>query len=54
MVEDIGSNYSNGRLPMLDMKLWLEDYQDMVGTSRQMITIEFFDKRMMGNRMLME
>ena len=54
MEEDVGSNYTDGKLPMLDMKVWLEEYTNEEGFGRQRITTEFYEKSMVGDRMLME
>ena len=53
MEEDVGSNHPDGKLPMLDIKVWLEKEDDDAGVSRNKITTEFYEKAMVGNRMLM-
>ena len=54
MEEDVASNYDDGKLPMLNLKVWLEEYKDRDGVDRQIITTEFYEKSMVGNIMLIE
>ena len=54
MEEDVASNYEDKKLPILDIKAWKEKYVDDKGVRRNRIVTEFYEKKMVGERMLME
>ena len=54
MVEDIPSNYPDGKLPVLDFKVWKSEYGAEGGVQRTQIQTEFYEKEMVGDRLLME
>ena len=54
MEEDVASNHPDNKLHMLDIKVWTEEYENELGLKRVRMTTEFYEKVMVGNKMLME
>ena len=54
MEEDVASNHHDNNLPMLDIKVWMEEYETAAEMKRQRMTTEFYEKGMVGKKMLME
>ena len=54
MEEDVPSNYEDGKPPILDFKIWNTKYKDENGEERNRLVTEFYEKPMVGTRMLME
>ena len=51
MKEDVGSNHSDGTLPMLDVRMWVERDSE---TGEQEIKYKFYEKEMVSRLVLME
>ena len=54
MVEDVPTNYEDGKLPVLDFKIWKVETVDEEGKLETQIRTEFFEKSMVGKRTLMK
>ena len=54
MVEDVSFNYEEGKLPMLDFRIWKHEELDQEGVKKTIMRTEFYEKKMVSKRMLME
>ena len=54
MEEDVPSNHRDGRLPILDLKVWTVRKEREDGSEYTQLATEFYEKDMIGDVVMME